>query len=318
MTIHASKGLDFDMVILPELQGVSLPSRRDDSSIHLHVNDHGDVDWGLDLPNKDVCEADPVLSDAYEQDVAEDCYENLCLYYVALTRAKRGLYLLTTAQKDSTTSRDFNRLLHLTFSREAGRFALGNEDWHAGGKPPETREAAKEIAFDSPARSSNPHRVAFRPSDTHAATLPGRAILAAQVAVDLGLEIHSALAEVEWLPGITPDLDLLSPEAAQVLRAFFNGPETARLFAKPDSEHQLWREKAFDIVLSDGRRVTGVFDRAVVLSDRALLLDFKTDVTDPAELARRHGAQIGLYRECLAALTGLSVTSVDARLVPVR
>jgi len=318
MTIHASKGLDFDMVILPELQGVSLPSRRDDSSIHLHVNDHGDVDWGLDLPNKDVCEADPVLSEAYEQDVAEDCYENLCLYYVALTRAKRGLYLLTTAQKDSTTSRDFNRLLHLTFSREAGKFGIGNEDWHAEGKFPETTEPAKVIAFDTPVLPSSPRRIAFRPSDTHAATLRGCAILAAQTAADLGVEIHSALAEVEWLPGVTPDLHTISPEAAKVLRVFFDNRETPKLFEKPAGESILWREKAFDVVLPDGRRVTGVFDRAVVQAHRALLLDFKTDAADPAELEKRHGAQIAIYRECLAALTGLPASAVEARLVPLR
>ncbi len=318
MTIHASKGLDFDMVILPELQGASLPSRRDDSSIHLHVNDHGDVDWGLDLPNKDVCEADPVLSEAYEQDVAEDCYENLCLYYVALTRAKRGLYLLTTAQKDSTTSRDFNRLLHLTFPREAGRFSLGNEAWHVAGKSPEVQEPAREVAFASPAEPPQAHRMAFRPSDGHSSTLPGRAILAAQAAADLGVEIHSAIAEVEWLPGATPDLATLSPEAAEVLRVFFEKPETTKIFAKPEGASLLWREKAFDIVLPDGRRVTGVFDRAVVQDDRALLLDFKTDAVDSAELAKRHGAQIALYRECLAALTGLPPSSIEARLVPAR
>ncbi|MBN8711625.1 MAG: UvrD-helicase domain-containing protein [Verrucomicrobia bacterium] len=318
MTIHASKGLDFDMVILPELQGVSLPSRRDDSSIHLHLDDHGDVAWGLDLPNKDVCDADPVLAAAYEQDVAEDCYENLCLYYVALTRAKRGLYLLTTAQKDSTTSRDFNRLLHLTFPREAGRYVVGNEGWHVGGRSGQTAPVEPPITFVPSASATRPTRPAFRPSDAHARVLPGKAILAARAAADLGVEIHAALAEIEWLPGPSPDLDSLSPEAAKILRSFLEQPETAVHFQKPPGHAVLWREKAFDIVLPDKRRVTGVFDRAVVQAGRALLLDFKTDAADPADLDQRHGGQLAIYRECLAALTGLPASAVEARLVPVR
>ncbi|GAT35505.1 ATP-dependent exoDNAse (exonuclease V) beta subunit [Terrimicrobium sacchariphilum] len=318
MTIHASKGLDFDMVILPEVQGVSLPSRRDDSSIHLHVNDHGDVDWGLDLPNKDVCEADPVLSEAYEQDVAEDCYENLCLYYVALTRAKRGLYLLTTAQKDSTTSRDFNRLLHLTFPRKSGRYVLGNEEWHAAGKPVTISAPAEPAGFDASVSPIRTARTASHPSETHSSTLPGRAILAAQASADLGVEIHAALAEVEWLPGPTPDLDSVSPEAAMLLREFLENPENAVHFEKPTRKSTLWREKAFDVVLPDGRRVAGVFDRVVVQADQALLLDFKTDDAEPAELEKRHGKQIAVYRECLAALTGLPESAIEARLVPVR
>ena len=53
------------------------------------------MEWGLELPSKGICLADPVLRQAWEGDAAEDSYENLSLSYVAVTRAKRGLYLLT-------------------------------------------------------------------------------------------------------------------------------------------------------------------------------------------------------------------------------
>ena len=37
----------------------------------------------------------PVLRQAWESDAAEQYYEDLCLSYVAMTRARQGLYLLS-------------------------------------------------------------------------------------------------------------------------------------------------------------------------------------------------------------------------------
>jgi len=127
LTIHAAKGLDFDMVVLPDLEGLVLPSRRSDATVHLHTNAAGQVEWGLDLPVQGLCEIDPVLSQAWEDDAAEDCYENLCLYYVALTRAKRGLYLLSGKLGAESKSRDFNRLLHETFPNG---LQVGSPEWY--------------------------------------------------------------------------------------------------------------------------------------------------------------------------------------------
>lgn len=128
LTIHASKGLDFDMVVLPDLEGLVLPSRRSDATVHLHTNAAGEVEWGLDLPVQGICEADPVLRQAWEDDAAEDCYENLCLYYVAMTRARRGLYLLSGKLAPESKSRDFNRLLHETFPEN---LQSGNPTWYS-------------------------------------------------------------------------------------------------------------------------------------------------------------------------------------------
>ena len=82
------------MVVLPDIDTPALPARRE-ASVHLHSGPDGIVQWGLELPHKGICLSDPVLRQAWEWDDAEDCYENLCLSYVAVTRAKRGLYLLS-------------------------------------------------------------------------------------------------------------------------------------------------------------------------------------------------------------------------------
>ena len=62
-----------------------------------------------------------LLREAWESDAAEDCYESLCLSYVAVTRAKRGLYLLSRRLGEESDCRDLNRLLHETFSDLEGK-----------------------------------------------------------------------------------------------------------------------------------------------------------------------------------------------------
>jgi ATP-dependent exoDNAse (exonuclease V) beta subunit len=45
LTIHASKGLDFDMVVLPDIDASPFPGRRE-ASVHLHYGPDGQVKWG--------------------------------------------------------------------------------------------------------------------------------------------------------------------------------------------------------------------------------------------------------------------------------
>jgi ATP-dependent helicase/nuclease subunit A len=80
----------------------------------------------------------------------------------------------------------------------------------------------------------------------------------------------------------------------------------------------LWREKRFEVIVG-GEWVTGTFDRVVVASDRALIVDFKTDaVADRAtaeERADGYRPQLGLYRQVLQLLTGLPASSIESVLI---
>ncbi|MDP4849216.1 MAG: hypothetical protein NWQ95_02585, partial [Verrucomicrobiales bacterium] len=66
MTVHKSKGLTFDAVILPELGGNSLTTAR--REIGAKEDENREACWVLDLPAKEIVKADPVLG-AY----AEEC-----------------------------------------------------------------------------------------------------------------------------------------------------------------------------------------------------------------------------------------------------
>ena len=89
MTIHKSKGLGFDVVLLPDLEGQRLDQRR--AGLAVERSPERTVDWVLELPPKLFYEQDAVLDAHVRRAEAEACYEAFALLYVAMTRARDTL-----------------------------------------------------------------------------------------------------------------------------------------------------------------------------------------------------------------------------------
>jgi ATP-dependent exoDNAse (exonuclease V) beta subunit len=149
--------------------------------------------------------------------------------------------------------------------------------------------------------------------------------------MEFGAEVHALLAEAEW--GDPLEVSALESrwrergvheDAVAEARACLLSPELAGVWQPPARRCELWRERAFEIVL-DEAWVTGVFDRVVIERDsagravRGTVFDFKTDaVDDRAQLAsavQRHAAQLNLYRRVVAVLAGVPTTAIAAELV---
>lgn len=317
MTIHAAKGLDFDMVVLPDLEGTPLATRRD-KSVCLHAGDDSEIEWGLELPSRPICEADATLRGAYEDDLAEDCYENLCRYYVATTRARRGLYLLSTRQGETTKRKDFNRLLHDTLRRHEGEFVLGNPHWHEE-KPVLAVPAVMEISGEFALAKKAALLVPDAPSREGGFLRDASFIFSGDTSKELGSEVHEILACISWIEEGKPSFEKFSPAAGKVVSSFLSTQEAHEIFARPAGEFALWREKAFEVLFED-KWISGVFDRVVIFPDAsgtpqsAQIIDFKTD---REALGTRHDTQMARYRRSLSILTGLPEESITVRLVPV-
>lgn len=119
MTVHQAKGLGFDMVIVCGLD----QSGRNATTDELVLGpDKRRPQWGLLMPRKEIAEKDPLLNALREQAEAEARTGELCGAYVALTRAKQALYVISDALKDKSSTTHFGRHLQL---------ALG-EGWEAG------------------------------------------------------------------------------------------------------------------------------------------------------------------------------------------
>lgn len=345
MTVHKSKGLGFDVVILPDLQGNRIDERRDGLAVRKAAD--RSIEWMLDLPPKLFCSQDEVLALYLRSAEADACYESLSLLYVALTRAKRAMYVITEPVGDSK-SRNFPRLLAATLGEEAhdlqvgasvfqSPWSSGDPDWHvaigeggAAGASPALR-VLEPLA--NAAVAAVPRHPGRRPSAGR-----GRAVAASGLfsldtanAAEFGTALHARLAEVEWaLPAEaaaweTRWLERGETEAVATAAALCLGATAlARVWRKPEGPSLVWREKPFEIVL-DGIWITGVFDRVVVergpdgRAIRAAVFDFKTDrATNDAEVAEASGRyfeQLNAYRQAVAVLTGLASDAVECQLV---
>lgn len=99
-TIHKSKGLEYDVVIFVNEDKVS----RSETDICALQNDQGKTDWILQPLRKELMQADPTLKQLLDQTTSQRDFGNLCTLYVAMTRAKRSLYMISDLKGAHRTS----------------------------------------------------------------------------------------------------------------------------------------------------------------------------------------------------------------------
>jgi ATP-dependent exoDNAse (exonuclease V) beta subunit len=326
MTVHKAKGLGFDFVILPDLEGQRLAQRRE--GLAVQKGPERSVEWVLDLPTKEFSAPDDVLRTHLAEAEADAGYEALCVLYVAMTRAKRAMVVLADPARPNSTSINYPRLLNDTLGET---WEKGDAAWYEQ-LPTATAPATRADAI---APVSGMYRRAQRlpartPSAVRHGTIAGRALFApgGGGAAEFGSIVHALLARVKWWDeaevGIWIDArraEGAPPAALDEAVAVLRAPELAAIFARPSGPAELWCEKEFDAIC-DGVWVTGVFDRVIVERDatgcatRAAVFDFKTDRrVDAAEALQRHAPQLGVYRRAAAQLTGLSESKVGCDLV---
>jgi ATP-dependent helicase/nuclease subunit A len=341
MTIHKAKGLGFDLVILPDLEGQRLAQRREGLAVQKAAD--RSVEWILDLPSKLYRTHDPVLAAHVRDAEAAVCYEQLSLLYVALTRAKRGLYVITKPIGKST-SENFPRLLSDTLGAlahpirigglmAAGPWSSGDPDWHTQ-LPPPAPPPAPRAEVPLLARSAAPAArglVARRPSAETGGSFSAakRFSLEGGGEAEFGRRVHALLAKIGWADA--PDRARLGRELAEEgaagaeAAACLRSPDLAGVWERPAGRGaDLWRERPFEAVV-DGAWVSGVFDRVgVVLGATgrpvsATVYDFKTDRIDPAAdlaaAAERHAGQLEWYRQAVRSLTGLPDEAVAGEII---
>lgn len=124
MTVHQAKGLGFEMVIVGGLDGPSQGSATDELVLG---PDKKQPHWGILLPRKDIAKKDPVLGPQSARLTAEAKTDELCNAYVALTRAKKALYVVSNQLKEKSSASHFGRQLQLML--EDG-WQAGEADWH--------------------------------------------------------------------------------------------------------------------------------------------------------------------------------------------
>ena len=305
MTIHRSKGLGFDYVLLPLYEHEGLDHAVDDPLFGR------DPDWVLPGPGEAIAEAYPELDVPYQAAKDASVYEGLCVYYVAMTRAKRALtILMPPPPKSEGRTTKFSG-----FVRESGLADAGDPAWYergAEGTPATEAPADPVSSAAKPVRGGRRHVARRTPSAGAYAGLNAGGLFAADdvraAARRRGTEVHAAYERIDWL------------DAAEAKTDF------DRAFVRPPDAVELWREKPYEL-FHDGKWESGQFDR-VVFSEKdgartAVIYDFKTNALHagetPAAFAARmreaYAGQMHAYRHALARLTGIPPQRIACKLL---
>ena len=318
MTIHKAKGLGFDVVLLPEISDDQVPNRG-------YFRMAQGPGWVTEAPADWARELVPELVRAEADWAAQQRYEALCLLYVALTRAKRGLYVLLAAPPANRKNDEGRGRASLAnwVARSCGAegspgvvFQAGRRDWIESVEPAgakKGREPERELGRGTARRErvSPSRRKAAGATPAEGGTGRG-----------FGTEVHVLFEGIGWLdsglaPGFPPGAGQAAVKAVEGCLAV---PEIRALF-EPRAGTELYREQPFELLV-DGKWMSGVLDRLHVFRDAdgkvtaCELLDYKTDVVKQGdELREVYAEQIGDYRSALSALFGLQAGKVRGLVV---
>lgn len=298
MTIHKSKGLGFDVVMLPEL-----PDRNQIPESGKFKVARG-KDWLLQVPGKWAYENHPEVTQAFEHWQEGQIYENLCLLYVALTRAKRGLYIFLPEEPKSRKDKEiFRTPANLVRQSTGVTFAGADPDW--------TREVEALVEPEPEAPTVLPKPKAQR-ARTSPSAEKGGAISGGGSGRRIGTEVHALFEGIGWLEsGEIPRQPFSA--AGKMVEDALKIPAIHQVF-----EHQgqtLYREQPIEVIVN-GKWMSGIVDRLHVSEEGIEVYDFKTDaVSSIGELQSRYRGQMEAYQSALAKIFDLEESRVSCRMI---
>lgn len=340
LTLHGAKGLQFDAVFLADLDrplATRSPAFLADAAGQ-EADDPAAAPTRMSLTGtKELREHSPVLSQMYQRWRERAAYEELCLLYVGMTRAKTHLELLVRPAEKGLGAAAWTGLAASGTEAEFGERAWLDRpcpnapDRSAAPAPP---WASPDAVSSRWLRSREPWRMATVQPSSHGMQRNVANLLATDTpAADLGTEVHRVLEAVEWLEDMPEDPtrwvqehNTLTKEAATRVRAALASGQLAGVLSKGDIQNR-WesdldltveRERAIAVSVElEGRHalVRGRIDRLVVgrragRIERCLIVDFKTGAVD-----ERERTQLEIYERAVARMLGVPDEAIESQLV---
>ena len=308
MTVHGAKGLEADIVILPDTTSLPEPPSRKG---HLLYGEGGIL---FPLSNDD---APDVVKEAKARAEDETLKEHRRLLYVALTRARDRLYVCGFESRKGVRPGSWYQLAQAAAARLGVTVTRGDGEITSYGtlenETGATAEGAvKEVALPGWIHASAPKEPLLprliRPSDAVGVAPPTFSPLEAGAArFRRGLVVHALLAR---LPEIAPDKrralalkfvqanGLKDPQAlVEETLAVLDDPQFATVFG-PGSQAEAGLLAELP-QFGPGARINGRIDRLAVTDNQVLIVDFKTNRPPPAreaDVSQVYLAQMALYR----------------------
>lgn len=326
MTVHASKGLEFDAVVLPELDS-PLVGKRDAYLTH-RPDPTGLIQAVMLSPGKQHLTLSPALEELYAVATSKAVGDSLCSLYVAMTRAKRRVELVLPwvdpAKDKAAAAPTYASLVRAALEPER---LLANDPegalWRSAGNAPADAWAADAGMQEAKPALPEPE-LRLAKSDALRFTLRGRAsgqeggskttvleLLNPALGTEVGTLVHAALEACEWIEecptgGFPLAARGASQPAVQAARAILERAFIATEIrdalsrracsAPPAADVRVEREYAFSLLLDEEggppRFWNGAIDRLVVAEDNgraiwAEVLDYKSDAVTEETLHER-------------------------------
>jgi ATP-dependent exoDNAse (exonuclease V) beta subunit len=242
MTIHQAKGLEFDIVFLPEL-GAKLYGQPA-QFVAGRPSPTEPVDIVCRLANENVRRFfPPRLAKLFDDETCHEVTESLCVLYVAMTRAVHALHMIVAPAKENERSmpKTFAGILRSTLAPDtpaaAGKmlYQHGDARWwratkwrdrhplplgeatHFAGTPGEGAPPKIKLAPPPKARDRGLERASPSSLEGGAKLLAARLLEPRGEVFSLGTLVHAWLKEIEWLDDGLPS-DKVLRQIAERLR----------------------------------------------------------------------------------------------------
>ena len=334
MTMHKSKGAEFDAVILPFL-GTKAADQPRAEGIPYFISD---AQEGILVHPGTTEERQlwPELVDCEQQWKRARRDDSYNLMYVALTRARYANYLLLPENEKEKTANESDWIqaalaqngIEATPDSPA---EFGYSDWFqqktAKATPPPVRleteplgRMQKERTRISPSSLAND----AESQKTHNSWPGGNSDGAS-----FGTCVHACFEQISWLQAPLPAW-LKKPEskAQQVVAAALQQPEIAALFTSQPGQ-EVYNEQSIEAINNRNEWVSATIDR-LIISYNALgqvtaahIIDFKTNRPDSHEgfssfeewLTSHYSNQMKEYSKLVSAAFGLNATDITVSLI---
>jgi ATP-dependent exoDNAse (exonuclease V) beta subunit len=345
MTIHKAKGLEFDCVILPELHK-TFPARVPQVFTYTDTESL-DIIGVARYAKAELRALDSNLTRMYDQYRSNEITEALCVLYVALTRPRYALTIITPPKRKNLSMISLLRD-QLCPDAEAGDNGLlytsGDPQWWAS--LPAAKQQKVEVTSTAAPTELPDVPQAGRRLHHHAAPSSLEGLQNVRVEQLLGGEsregrrtgtiIHSFFQQVRWIEDGLPDTDTLVhrtrqmyPDTktdrlyreAKLFNEMLNNPVVRQALKRPFLQEaetaELWVERDFATFI-DGKYVKGIFDRVVIISKdgkpiSANLIDYKTsDLSNstPERETEKYKSQMQTYQQALSEMLAIPESAV--------
>lgn len=334
MTMHKSKGAEFDAVILPFLGTKAVDQPRQNGIPYFISEDKNGI---LIHPGttKERHQWDQLMDceSQWKRAQRDDSYN---LLYVALTRARFANYIIVPGGGEpvDNPNKESDWIIHalqqqqytVTPERPA---QFGNKNWYeARTAKAQTERVESDLlalgAVTRPRRHVSPSTLSAKPS------APDKIVSSHNTdGAQFGTDVHTCFEQVTWLTESLPSWYQDPDTTAQkVVTEALGQAEIAALFT-PTPHQEVYNEQAIEAINSQNEWISATIDRLVLTYDEsgkltaAHIIDFKTNKPVPHDgydsfeswLLAHYIGQMRAYRHLISAAFELPESAITVSLL---